>query len=105
MSGTSGTTSSTGSTDSAGATGLPAPMTPTDQGDGSDLKITAAVRRAVVAEKGLSAAAKNVKIITSGGRVTLRGTVKSDEEKSKLEAKAMATPGVTYVDNQLDVKK
>ena len=76
-----------------------------DQGGGSDRTITASIRRAVVGEKGLSFAAKNVKIITTGGKVTLRGTVKSDDEKATIESKAKATPGVTSVDNQLDVKK
>jgi hypothetical protein len=80
-------------------------LTPMDQGGGSDRDITAAVRRAVVGDKALSFTAKNVKIITVGGKVTLRGPVKSDDEKSAIEAKAKATPGVGSVDNQLEVKK
>lgn len=80
-------------------------LTPMDQGGGGDRTITAAIRRAVVADKALSFTAKNVKIITVGGKVTLRGPVKSDEEKSSIEAKAKAAPGVTDVDNQLEVKK
>ncbi|MDB5213010.1 MAG: hypothetical protein JWO86_937 [Myxococcaceae bacterium] len=80
-------------------------LTPMDQGGGGDRDITAAIRRSVVADKGLSFTAKNVKIITVGGKVTLRGPVKSDEEKSAIEAKAKAAPGVSSVDNQLEVKK
>jgi hypothetical protein len=104
--GTTGTSSSDADNtkmnerDSKGAT-----KTPTDQGGGNDRKITAAIRRSVVADKALSFSAKNVKIITTGGKVTLRGTVKSDDEKSAIESKAKATPGVDSVDNQLDVKK
>jgi hyperosmotically inducible periplasmic protein len=80
-------------------------VTPTDQGGGKDRDITAAIRRAVVGDKALSFNAKNVKIITEGGKVTLRGPVKSDEEKASIEAKAKSTPGVSVVDNQLEVKK
>src|ERR1700720_460303 len=50
-----------------------------DQSNSSqDVKITAAIRRAVVRDHSLSMTAKNVKIITSNGMVTLRGPVKSD---------------------------
>ena len=49
--------------------------------------------------------AKNVKILTVSGKVTLRGPVKSDAERSAVESKAKAAPGVTEVDNQLEVKK
>jgi hyperosmotically inducible protein len=80
-------------------------LTPMNQGGGADRDITAAIRRAVVADKGLSFTAKNVKIITVSGKVTLRGPVKSDEEKSSIEAKAKAATGVSEVDNQLEVKK
>jgi lipid-binding SYLF domain-containing protein/peptidoglycan hydrolase-like protein with peptidoglycan-binding domain len=70
----------------------------------SDRQITASVRRAVVADKSLSTNAHNVKIITSGGMVTLRGPVKSAEEKAAVEAKARQVAGVTSVDNQLEVE-
>lgn len=80
-------------------------VTPTDQGGGKDRDITAAIRRAVVGDGALSFTAKNVKIITVGGKVTLRGPVKSDAEKTAIEAKAKAAAGVTEVDNQLEVKK
>ncbi len=80
-------------------------LTPMDQGGGNDRDITAAIRRAVVADKALSFTAKNVKIITVGGKVTLRGPVKSDDERASIEAKAKAATGVSDVDNQLEVKK
>src|SRR5690349_4649405 len=55
-----------------------------DQSNSSqDTQITAAVRRAVVKDNSLSATAKNVKIITANGTVTLRGPVKNDAEKTK----------------------
>jgi len=80
-------------------------LTPMDQGGGKDRDITAAIRRAVVSDGALSFNAKNVKIITVGGKVTLRGPVKSDQEKTAIEAKAKSTAGVSEVDNQLEVKK
>ncbi len=82
-----------------------AALTPMDQGGGKDRDITAAIRRSVVADGSLSFNAKNVKIITVGGKVTLRGPVKSDAEKATIESKAKAATGVTEVDNQLEVKK
>ena len=49
-----------------------------------DVNITAAIRRAVVKDDSLSTTAKNVKIITANGMVTLRGPVKTDAEKTKI---------------------
>jgi hyperosmotically inducible periplasmic protein len=82
-----------------------ATLTPTDQG-GTDAerKITAAVRREIVRDKSLSFTAKNIKIMTVGGKVTLRGPVKNFQEKTAVEAHARQADGVTQVDNQLDVK-
>ena len=48
--------------------------------------------------------AHNVKIITSGGVVTLRGPVNSPQEKAAIEAKAKQVAGVTRVDNLLEVE-
>jgi hyperosmotically inducible protein len=80
--------------------------TPMDQGNGSaDLKITQQIRQAVVADSSLSFTAKNVKIITSNGKVTLRGPVNSDQERQAIEASARKVAGATNVDNQLEVKK
>ena len=82
-----------------------ASLTPTDQGGGADRDITAAVRKSVVGDSALSFDAKNVKIITQAGKVTLRGPVKTAAEKTSIEAKAKAVSGVTSVDDQLEVKK
>lgn len=80
-------------------------LTPGNQGGGNDRDITAAIRRALVSDGSLSFNAKNVKIMTVGGKVTLRGAVKSDAERSTIESKAKAAPGVSEVDSQLEVKK
>jgi hyperosmotically inducible protein len=81
-------------------------LTPMDQGNsGAETKITAAIRRGIMSDKTLSFTAKNVKVITVGNKVTLRGPVKSDQEKAVIEAVAKQTAGVGEVDNQLEVKK
>jgi hyperosmotically inducible protein len=69
-----------------------------------DVKITAAIRRAVVGDHSLSATAKNVKIITANGMVTLRGPVKNDAEKAKIAELAQSAAGNAKIDNQLEVK-
>ena len=69
----------------------------------SDLKITQEIRQAVIADKDLSMNAHNVKIITSNGVVTLRGPVKSSEEKAKIGTKAKQVAGVTQVHNQIEI--
>jgi hyperosmotically inducible protein len=69
-----------------------------------DVKITAAIRRAVVGDKSLSMTAKNVKIITANGTVTLRGPVNNDAEKAKIAELAQSAAGNARIDNQLEVK-
>jgi hyperosmotically inducible periplasmic protein len=81
-------------------------LTPLDQGNGAtDLKLTQQIRQAVMADSSLSFTAKNVKIITLGGKVTLRGPVNSEQERSSIEAAARKVAGVAQVDNQIQVKK
>ena len=76
-----------------------------DQSNSSqDTQTTAAIRRAVVKNKSLSATAKNVKIITANGTVTLRGPVKDDAEKTKIAELAQSAAGSAKIDNQLEVK-
>jgi len=86
--------------DSSGAT-----ATPPDQGENeTDLAITAKIRQAIVDDKALSINAQNVKVITNTGIVTLRGPVKSQQEKTAIEEKAKQVAGVTKVDNQLEIE-
>jgi hyperosmotically inducible periplasmic protein len=70
-----------------------------------DTKITADVRRAIVKDTSLTMTAKNVKIITAGGTVTLRGPVYSAEEKTKIEQLAAAAANGAKIDNQLEIKE
>ena len=77
-----------------------------DQSNSSeDTKITADIRRAIVKDSSLTMTAKNVKIITAGGTVTLRGPVHSAEEKTKIEQLAAAAAKGAKIDNQLEIKE
>ncbi len=81
-------------------------LTPGNQGSSAeDTQITAAIRRRMIDDNRLSFDAKNVKVITLNKRVTLRGPVKSDEEKASIEALAKLAEGVSVVDSQLEVIK
>jgi osmotically-inducible protein OsmY len=77
-----------------------------DQSNSSeDTKITADIRRAIVKDSALTTTAKNVKVITAGGIVTLRGPVNSAEEKTKIEQLAASAAGGARIDNQLEIKE
>jgi len=79
-------------------------LTPTDQGESTaDRTITQQIRQGVVGADEVSAGAKNVKIITVDGVVTLRGPVESVTEKTNIAALANKVEGVKRVDNQLEV--
>jgi len=69
-----------------------------------DVNTTAAIRRAVVKDPSLSAVAKNVKIVTANGTVTLRGPVKTEAERTKIAELAQSAAGNAKIDNQLEVK-
>lgn len=80
-------------------------VTPLNQGNSkADVDTTAQIRKEILAGKNLSVNARNVKIITNNGRVTLRGPVNTAEEKRLIGeiAKRMAPAGT--VDNQLEIK-
>jgi hyperosmotically inducible protein len=81
-------------------------LTPMDQGESeADRTITQQIRKAVVDHDTLSTNAKNVKIITQNGVVTLRGPVKSPEEKAAIAGVAQKTGGVKRVDNQIEIER
>jgi hyperosmotically inducible protein len=72
----------------------------------ADRATTAKVRKAIVEDKGLSTYAHNVKIITMNGQVTLKGPVKSEEEKQTIASKAAEVAGSPdEVNNQLSIKQ
>lgn len=79
-------------------------MTAGSQSDSEgDLHLTARIRRAIMKDKSLSTMAHNVKIISSNGEVTLRGPVKTEDEKAAIASKAQEIAGADKVDNQLEV--
>ena len=69
----------------------------------ADRTISKNIRQAVTADDSISTNGKNVKIITVDGTVTLRGPVKSENEKTNIGAKAQQVAGVKRVDNQLEI--
>jgi hyperosmotically inducible periplasmic protein len=80
-------------------------LTPGDQSESeADRTLTQEIRKAVVADDSLSTLAKNIKIITVDGVVTLRGPVQSPQEKESIETKAQQIAGIDKIDNQLEVK-
>ena len=80
--------------------------TASDQSENeADRKITQQIRQAVTKDDSLSTSAQNVTIVTRDGKVTLRGTVKSDSEKQKIAEKANQASGVKTVDNLITVKQ
>jgi len=80
-------------------------LNPGDQGNSdSDREITRNIRRALMKNNDLSTTAKNIKIITANGKVTLRGPVASEQEQQAIATAAQGVTGVTGLDNQLEVK-
>ena len=69
----------------------------------SDRQLAAQIRRAVVKDKSLSTSAHNIKIIAQNGTVTLKGPVKSEQEKQAIEAKAAEIAGASKVTSELQV--
>lgn len=69
------------------------------------VKITQAIRKAVIADKTLSMNAKNVKIITTESGVTLRGVVQSAEEKNAVAGYAKQSAGTLPVNDQTEIKQ
>ncbi len=69
----------------------------------TDVETTRQIRRAIVADKDLSTNAHNVKIITRAGKVTLKGPVKTEEEKQAVASKAAEVAGAANVKNLISV--
>jgi hyperosmotically inducible protein len=72
----------------------------------TDRDLTKKIRQSVMADKSLSTYAHNIKIISQNGAVTLKGPVKSDDEKKAIVAKAVAVTGsADKVTDQISVKQ
>lgn len=81
-------------------------LTPGDQGNSpADVELTQKIRSALVVDSsGYSVTAKNIKIVTVNGKVTLRGPVNTDAEKAGIVILAKGIAGAANVDDQLEVK-
>ena len=86
--------------------GQPGTSPTADQGknNSSDLQIMQKIRKAVVGDKSLSSYAHNVKIIAQDGKVTLKGPVRSEDEKTSIEQKAVDVAGSGNVTNEITIK-
>jgi hyperosmotically inducible periplasmic protein len=69
----------------------------------ADRNITKEIRSSIMKDKSLSTYAHNIKIITQDGKVTLKGPVRSEDEKAAIESKAVAIAGANNVTDQLEV--
>ena len=80
-------------------------VTPRNQGNSpADVDTTKRIRQAIMADKSLSTDAHNVKVITTNGHVTLRGPVKTEDEKRIVAGLAVGVATAENVDNRLEVK-
>jgi hyperosmotically inducible protein len=70
----------------------------------ADRDIMQKIRKAVMDDKSLSSYAHNVKIISQNKKVTLKGPVRSNEEKQNIEQKATDVAGAGNVTNQITIK-
>ena len=80
------------------------PTADQQQNNRSDLEITRQLRKALEADKSFSTYAHNIKVITQNGQVTLKGPVRSEEEKRAVEAKAAEVAGEGKVTSELTVR-
>ena len=80
--------------------------TPLDQANDQDaIEVTAGIRRAVLDDSSLSTSAHNIKIVTNGNVVTLRGPVASADEKQRIESLAVKAATGKQVRNELSIAR
>jgi len=68
-----------------------------------DREMTQNIRKAIIDDKSLSTNARNVKVITVGGMVTLKGPVGSEEEKRTIEAIAGRVAGKDKITSEIGI--
>ncbi len=82
-----------------------ATTTARDQGNNpADLDLTRSIRKDLRGQSGLSVSGRNVMVVTQNGHVTLKGTVISQDEKTKVQEIALRYAPAGSIDNQLEVK-
>ena len=72
--------------------------------DLTDRDLSQKIRKSIVDDSSLSTYAHNVKVVSRGGQVTLRGPVRSDDEKKNIEQKAAEIAGAGNVTDEITVK-
>ena len=70
-----------------------------------DRDVTRKIRQSLLRDKTLSSYAHNVKVIAQDGQVTLKGPVRSDDERRVVEAKATEVAGAGHVTNEMSVAR
>ena len=81
-------------------------LTPLDQSNAeADVEITRSIRKMLVDDESLGTNAQNVKVITAGGMVTLRGAVATADEQARIVSIAEKAAGLDHVVNELQVIK
>ena len=79
-------------------------LTPFDQStQPKDVQMTRDIRRSLVKDDTLSTDARNIKIITANGAVTLRGPVETAQEKAAIVAKVAQVTGNYRIDDEIEV--
>jgi len=73
--------------------------------DEGDLDLTQRIRQQLMADEALSFSAKNVKIITQSGVVTLAGSVKNEAEADEVRQKAVTEAGEGHVKDELQISQ
>jgi hyperosmotically inducible protein len=69
-----------------------------------DRDLAKKIRKSIMDDKSLSNYAHNAKVIARNGTVTLKGPVRSEDERAAIEAKAVEIAGAANVKNGLTVK-
>ena len=72
-------------------------MNPTDR------DLARRIRASIMEDKSLSTYAHNIKIVAQDGKVTLKGPVRSEDEKNAIAAKATEIAGSGNVTDELEV--
>ena len=79
------------------------PTADQQKSNAGDRELVQKIRKSIMADKSLSTYAHNVKVIAQDGKVTLRGPVRTDDEKRSVEAKATEVAGEGNVTNDIEV--
>jgi hyperosmotically inducible protein len=70
-----------------------------------DRDVTRKIRQSLMRDKTLSSYAHNVKVIAQDGQITLKGPVRSEDERRIVEAKATEVVGAGHVTNEMSVAR